>query len=60
VRLVAIVIGLAAISTGITGVFTNLLYGEGYIAAAGLVASLSSITLGLILFIWGLRGRWSS
>ena len=55
-----ILVGLAAISTGITGVFTNLLYGEGYLALAGLAVSLSSVTLGLILFIWGLREEWSS
>jgi len=58
-RLLLILVGLVAISTGITGVFTNLLYGEGYLAAAGLVASLSSITLGTILFIMGVSNRWS-
>jgi len=54
-----ILVGLTAIVTGISGVFANLFYGEGFIALAGLAVSLSSITLGLILFIWGLRGRWS-
>ena len=58
-RLLIILVGLTAIVTGISGVFANLFYGEGFIALAGLAVSLSSITLGLILFIWGLRGRWS-
>jgi hypothetical protein len=55
-----LLIGLTAITVGLGGVFANLVYGEGYMAALGLGISLSSITLGLILFIWGLRGRWSS
>jgi hypothetical protein len=59
-RLLVILIGLAAISTGLGGVFSNLFYGEGYLALAGLAISFTTITLGLILFIWGLRGKWSS
>jgi hypothetical protein len=52
-------IGLAAIAMGITGVFMNLLYGEGYMAALGIGVSLGNITLGLILFLWGARSTWS-
>jgi len=55
-----ILVGLAAISTGITGVFTNLLYGEGYLALAGLAVSLTTMMLGLILLYMGLREEWSS
>jgi hypothetical protein len=51
-----ILVGLAAISTGITGVFTNLFYGEGYLAALGLAASLSSITLGANFVYLGVEG----
>jgi hypothetical protein len=58
-RLAAILIGLTAISTGLGGVFANLFYGEGYIAALGLGISLSTLCLGMLLLIWGLRGRWS-
>jgi hypothetical protein len=58
VRLLVVLIGLAAISTGLGGVFSNLFYGEGYLALAGLAISFTTITLGLILFILGLRGRW--
>jgi formate-dependent nitrite reductase membrane component NrfD len=53
-----ILVGLAAMSVGISGVFANLLYGEGYLALAGLAISFTSITLGLILFIMGLRNKW--
>jgi vacuolar-type H+-ATPase subunit I/STV1 len=58
VRLIAILVGLAAIATGIGGVFANLVYGEGYLAALGLAVSLNSITLGLILVYMGLRDKW--
>jgi vacuolar-type H+-ATPase subunit I/STV1 len=58
-RLIAILVGLAAITTGLGGVFANLVYGEGYLAALGLAISLSSITLGLILVYMGLRDTWS-
>jgi hypothetical protein len=54
-----ILVGLTAMSVGIGGVFANLFYGEGYLALAGLAISFTTLCLGLILFIWGLRGRWS-
>jgi hypothetical protein len=58
VRLLLILVGLAAISTGLGGVFSNLFYGEGYLALAGLAISFTTITLGLIVLIMGLRGKW--
>jgi hypothetical protein len=58
-RLLTILIGLTAIVTGISGVFANLLYGEGYLALAGLAISFTTLTLGLILFIMGLRNKWN-
>ena len=58
-RLLVILIGLTAITTGLGGILANTVYGEGYLAALGLGVSLTTLTLGLILFIWGLRGRWS-
>jgi hypothetical protein len=58
-RLLVLLTGLAAISVGISGVFANLFYGEGYLALAGLAISFTTITLGLILFIMGLREEWS-
>jgi hypothetical protein len=54
-----ILVGLTAITTGLGGIIANLFYGEGYMAALGLAVSLSNITLGLILFAWGLRDRWT-
>jgi hypothetical protein len=59
VRLAAILIGLTAISTGLGGIIANLFYGEGYIAALGLGISLTTLMLGIILFIMGLRNKWS-
>jgi hypothetical protein len=58
-RLLLIMVGLTAITTGLGGIIANTFYGEGYMAALGLAVSLSSITLGTILFIMGLSGRWS-
>ena len=55
-----ILIGLTAITTGLGGVFANLFYGEGYIAALGIGISLATLCLGIILFYMGLRDRWSS
>ena len=55
-----ILIGLTAIVTGLGGVFANLFYGEGYIAALGIGISLATLCLGIILFYMGLRDRWSS
>jgi vacuolar-type H+-ATPase subunit I/STV1 len=52
-------IGLAAITTGLGGVFANLVYGEGYLAALGLGISLVTLMLGLILIYMGLSNKWS-
>jgi hypothetical protein len=60
VRLLVTLIGLTVITVGLGGVFSNTVYGEGYLALAGLAISFTTITLGLILFIWGLRAKWSS
>jgi hypothetical protein len=57
-RLLVILVGLAAMSVGISGVFANLFYGEGYLALAGLAISLSTLSLGVILFITGVRSLW--
>jgi hypothetical protein len=54
----AILVGLVAIATGLGGVFSNIVYGEGYLALAGLAISLTTLVLGLILFITGVRGLW--
>jgi hypothetical protein len=59
INTIATLIGLTAIATGLGGVFANLFYGEGYLAALGLGVSLSTLCLGMLLFIMGLRGRWS-
>jgi len=59
VRLLLILIGLTAIVTGLGGVFANLFYGEGYIAALGIGISLATLCLGIILFYMGLREEWS-
>jgi hypothetical protein len=58
-RLLVVLIGLVAITVGLGGVFANMFYGEGYIVALGLGVSLSTLFLGMLLFIWGLRDRWS-
>jgi hypothetical protein len=54
-----ILVGLTAITTGIGGVFANVFYGEGYIALLGLGISVTTLVLGLILFIMGLSNKWS-
>jgi vacuolar-type H+-ATPase subunit I/STV1 len=54
----AILIGLTAVVTGLGGVFSNTVYGEGYLAVLGLAISLTTLCLGLILFITGVRGLW--
>ena len=58
-RLLVLLVGLTAISVGLGGVFVNLFFGEGYLALAGLTISFTTITLGLILFIMGLRDKWN-
>jgi hypothetical protein len=59
-RLLVILVGLAAMSVGISGVFANLFYGEGDIALYGIGISITTLCLGLILFYMGLREEWSS
>jgi hypothetical protein len=54
----AILVGLVAIATGLGGVFANMFYGEGYLALVGLAISLTTLCLGLLLFITGVRGLW--
>jgi hypothetical protein len=58
-RLLVILIGLTAITVGLGGVFSNIFYGEGYLALAGLAISLTTLVLGLILVYMGLSNRWS-
>jgi hypothetical protein len=55
-----ILVGLTAIAVAIGGVFSNMVYGEGYMAALGLGISVTTLCLGLILVYMGLRGRWNS
>jgi hypothetical protein len=59
-RLLLILIGLTAVSTGLGGILANTFYGEGYLAALGLGVRLSTLALGLLLFIMGLREGWRS
>jgi phosphoglycerol transferase MdoB-like AlkP superfamily enzyme len=58
VNVLATLMGLAAIITGLGGILANVFYGEGYLALAGLAVSLAALALGLILFYGGLRGLW--
>jgi uncharacterized membrane protein len=58
VNVLATLIGLVAVVTGLGGVFANIFYGEGYLALAGLAVSLTNMVLGFILFYWGLMGLW--
>jgi hypothetical protein len=59
INTVAALIGLVAISIGLTGLFGVMLFDiEGYAALAALALSLANITLGSILFITGVRGLW--
>jgi hypothetical protein len=58
-RLLVLLIGLTAIAVAIGGVFANIFYGEGYIALLGLGISVTTLVLGLTLFIMGLRDTWS-
>jgi hypothetical protein len=53
-----ILVGLTAVVTGTGGVFANLVYGEGFMAAIGIGISLSTLTLGLIITYMGLSDRW--
>jgi hypothetical protein len=57
-NVLATLIGLTAIATGLGGVFSNIVYGEGYLALAGLAISLATLALGLILFYTGVRRLW--
>jgi hypothetical protein len=57
-NVLATLIGLVAVVTGLGGVFANIFYGEGYLALAGLAVSLTNIVLGFMLFYWGLTGLW--
>jgi vacuolar-type H+-ATPase subunit I/STV1 len=59
VRLLTILIGLTAITVGLGGVFANIAYGEGLIAAIGIGISLITLCLGVILLYMGLRKEWS-
>ena len=54
----SILVGLVAIATGLGGVFSNMVYGEGYLALAGLSISLATLVLGSILFLTGVRRLW--
>jgi vacuolar-type H+-ATPase subunit I/STV1 len=58
-KLLTVLIGLTAIVTGLGGVFANLVYGEGYLAALGIGISLTTLMLGVILIYMGLREEWS-
>jgi small neutral amino acid transporter SnatA (MarC family) len=58
INTIATLIGLTAIATGLGGVFSNMFYGEGYLALLGLAISLATLALGLILFYTGVRGLW--
>ena len=57
--MLVVLIGLTAITTGIGGVFANMVYGEGYLAALGIGISLTTLMLGVILLYMGLSNKWS-
>jgi hypothetical protein len=59
-KLLTVLIGLTAITTGLGGILANLFYGEGFIAALGIGISITTLMLGVILLYMGLSDRWSS
>jgi hypothetical protein len=60
VRLPLLLTGLTVTTVGLSGVFSNTVYGEGLTATLGIGISLVTLTLGLIITYMGLRAKWSS
>ena len=58
-KLLTILIGITAITTGLGGILANLFYGKGFIAVLGIGISLTTLCLGIILLYMGLSNKWS-